>query len=257
MDDLLIPVTGAMAAAFAAVHLFVGRLHVLDRLPRSRWLSFAGGVAVAYVFLHMLPEIASHGETFARALGLDLTLAESAVYAVALAGLALFYGTEKALLSSRQEVRSATGEDRPEKGVFWLHICSSSLLIFVIAYLLNHREDLSWPGLAVFFIAMILHFASADFGSRTHHPELYDREGRWVLSIATISGWVTGLFVEVPELAVGALFAFVGGGIILTILKEELPAERESRFVPFLFGTVLYGLLVVGEEMLVGLGRTG
>ena len=48
-------VTFLMALAFCAVHVFVGRLHWLDRTPRSKWLSFAGGVAVGYVFLHIMP----------------------------------------------------------------------------------------------------------------------------------------------------------------------------------------------------------
>ena len=58
--------TGACAVAFALIHLFIGKLTFLNALPRSRWLSFAGGVAVAYVFLHILPELSGHQETFAE-----------------------------------------------------------------------------------------------------------------------------------------------------------------------------------------------
>lgn len=50
------------AAAFAAIHFLVPRLRFLEGIPRSRWLSFAGGVAVAYVFMHLLPELAEHQE---------------------------------------------------------------------------------------------------------------------------------------------------------------------------------------------------
>ena len=35
--------------------------------------------------------------------------------------------------------------------------------------------------------------------------------------------------------------------MILVILKEELPEERESSFWPFLSGTVLYAGLVLAE----------
>ena len=34
-----------LALGLVAVHLFIGRLHVLDVIPRSRWLSLAGGTA--------------------------------------------------------------------------------------------------------------------------------------------------------------------------------------------------------------------
>jgi hypothetical protein len=240
--------TGTLAAAFCAIHLFIGRLRFLHVEPRSRWLSFAGGVAVAYVFMHMLPELGEHGRNLAEATVLNAALAESAVFAVALGGLALFYGAERALLTSRRLARAGGGRDRPEQGVFWLHIGSSALLIAVIAYLLNNRENATLAGTAIYFVAMSLHFSTANFGSRAHHPELYDRAGRWVLAAATVSGWLFGLVTDLPKAAIAALFAFVSGGIVLTVLKEELPAEREGRFVPFLIGAVLYAALVLAEE---------
>lgn len=239
--------TGLMAVAFCLVHLFVGRLRFLDRNPRSRWLSFAGGVAVAYVFLHMLPELGAHVGTFRRATGLEAVRAESAVYGLAMIGLAVFYGTERALKRSRGERGDG---DRPESSVFWLHIAASSLLIFVIGYLLNHREDASLAGLALYFFAMTLHFVTADFGTRVDHPELYDSQGRWALCAATLGGWVLGTQVSVPEIAIGGLFAFVAGAIVLVVLKEELPEERKSYFLPFAGGTLLYAALVLGEQAL-------
>lgn len=46
------------ALVLTLTHLAAGRLSKLHSLPRSRWLSMAGGVAVAYVFVHLLPELA-------------------------------------------------------------------------------------------------------------------------------------------------------------------------------------------------------
>ena len=246
----IIAITGLMALAFCGVHLFVGRLRFLDRTPRSRWLSFAGGVAVGYVFLHILPELGAHAATFERATGWTEALAEGAVYALSLAGLILFYGLERALSASRDARRQSEGRDRPHHGVFWLHIGASALLILVIAYLLNHREDPSQIGLVLFFAAMMLHFVTADFGTRATHPEIYDERGRWVLVAATLGGWATGLVLPLPPIAIGALFAFVGGAIVLLVLKEELPEERKSVFVPVLGGAVLYGALALGEASL-------
>ncbi|WP_233998062.1 hypothetical protein [Erythrobacter sp. QSSC1-22B] len=242
--------SGLMAAAFCLVHLFVGRLRFLDRDPRSRWLSFSGGVAVAYVFLHMLPELGAHAGTFRRATGLGEVMAESAVYGVAMLGLAIFYGTERALKRSRDERDDGCAGKRPESSVFWLHIVASSLLIFVIGYLLNHREDASLLGLALYFFAMMLHFITADFGTRGDHPELYDSQGRWALCAATLGGWALGTQVSVPQIAIGGLFAFVAGAIVLVVLKEELPEERKSYFLPFAGGTLVYSALVLGEQAL-------
>lgn len=245
-------VTLAMALAFCAVHLFVGRLRFLEAQPRSAWLSFAGGVSVGYVFMHIMPELAAHGEVFGEQTGIDSGLAESWIYALSLAGLALFYGLERALTISKVARMETERRDRPHHGVFWLHIGASGLLGFIIAYLLNNREDPQPLGLALFFIALLLHFVTADYGTRTDHPELYDRHGRWVLAAVTLAGWGTGMALTLPELAIGGLFAFVGGGIVLLVLKEELPEDRASRFLPFLAGAAIYAALVLGELGLTG-----
>jgi len=58
-------------------------------------------------------------------------------------------------------------------------------------------------------------------------------------------GWVVGLVVEVSEAATSTLFAFLAGGIVLNVLKEELPEERQSRFWPFAAGAAGYSVLLL------------
>ena len=81
-----------------------------------------------------------------------------------------------------------------------------------------------------------------------HHGEAYDRIGRWLLAAAPVLGWAAGLAVEVSPLALAALFAFLAGGVILNVLKEELPGERESRFSAFLLGTTAYAVLLLATR---------
>lgn len=58
--------TSLIGALFlAAIHLFTSKLSFLDVIPRSRWLSISGGVAVAYAMLHLLPELNEHHEVAA------------------------------------------------------------------------------------------------------------------------------------------------------------------------------------------------
>ena len=40
------------------------------------------------------------------------------------------------------------------------------------------------------------------------------------------------------------MLAFVAGGVILNVLKEKLPAEREARFAPFVAGAALFTVLL-------------
>ena len=38
---------------------------------------------------------------------------------------------------------------------------------------------------------------------------------------------------------------FPGGGVIMNVLKEELPEERESRFWAFALGVALYTVILL------------
>jgi zinc transporter ZupT len=92
---------------------------------------------------------------------------------------------------------------------------------------------------------MALHFVVNDNGLREHHREVYDRIGRWILAAAIIVGWVIGQGTEIHEAAIAVLFAFLAGGVILNVLKEELPDERQSKFWAFALGAAIYAALLV------------
>jgi len=66
-----------------------------------------------------------------------------------------------------------------------------------------------------------------------------------VISAAIVLGWAIGLLAEVSEAAIAALTAFLAGGTIMNVLKEELPKERESRFWAFALGAALYAALLL------------
>ena len=55
-----------------------------------------------------------------------------------------------------------------------------------------------------------------------------------------LAGWAVGLLFDISEAALAVLFAFLAGGVVMNVLKEELPEERESRFWAFALGAALY-----------------
>ncbi len=234
-----------LAAGLAGVHLFSGKLQILGASPRSRWLSASGGVSVAYVFVHLLPDLADEQETILEATGERFSFLEYHVYLVSLVGLAAFYGLERAAKVSRGKERSAGREDSTGGGVFWLHTASFAAYNALIGYLLLHREDPGYGPLVLFAFAMGVHFVVNDYGLRHDHKGAYDEVGRWVLASAVLAGWVVGLAFEVSEAALAVLFAFLAGGVIMNVLKEELPEERESRFWAFALGAALYSVILL------------
>lgn len=237
----MVLLTALIAAGMALAHLFSGKLLFLSGIPRSPWLSAAGGISVAYVFLHVLPELGERQGAIEEAGGLGRAFLEHHVYIMALAGLGLFYGLERAAKSARDR------DDGGSEGalVFWLHIASFSVYNALIGYLLLHRETPGLQSLLLYSFALTLHFVVNDYGLREDHKGAYDRIGRWILTAAIFVGWGIGLVSEIHEAALAVLFAFLAGGIVLNTLKEELPKERESRFWAFALGGVAYATLLL------------
>jgi len=241
------------AAILALVHLFSGRMRFLGGVPRSAWLSAFAGISVAYVFVHLLPELAEgqasiegehRGERAAEEPGRLLAYLEDHVYLMALLGLLVFYGVERHSLASRRERHARTGEDRTAGAAFWLSIGSFTVYNAIVGYLLLRGELDELSALVLYTVALAVHFVVNDFGLREHHKDAYERSGRWIIATGVLIGWLLGVTADLPERAIALVIAFIAGGVILNVLKEELPGERRARLMPFLAGAALYTVLL-------------
>jgi hypothetical protein len=242
----MLPLRSFLAVTgLALVHLLAGKMRFLDVIPRSRFLSFAGGMSVAYVFVRLLPELHEAQGVLAEAGGEALEFLKHHVYLLALLGFTVFYGLERAAEVSRTRQREEVATDRTSAGFFWLHIVSFAFFNALIGYLMIQWEVLGFGWMALFFVAMALHFVVNDYGLRQHHKDLYHRRGRWVLAATVYLGWILGMTVQLPEALIALPLAFVAGGVMLNVLKEELPKERESRFSAFALGVVFYSVLLL------------
>ncbi len=245
LSSSVVLLSAILAVSLAVVHLFSGKLRFLEETPRSIWLSIGSGVSVAYVFVHILPDLGKAQETIEEFAAGALGFLEHHVYLLALVGLATFYGLERTAILSRQRNQKAGHGDITEIEIFWLHIGSFALYNALIGYLMLHREEAGIPSLLFFSFAMALHFVVNDNGLRENHKQIYDRLGRWILAAAIILGWVIGYGTKIHQAAIALLFSFLAGGIVLNVLKEELPEERQSRFWAFAMGAVIYAVLLI------------
>jgi zinc transporter ZupT len=233
--------SGLAAVVLAAVHLLARRFEeALGVVPRNRWLSVAGGVSIAYVFVHLLPEIAEV-EEHVRDSALTLPWLERHGWIAALAGLAVFYGLEHHARRAREQ---HPADETPDV-VGRIHVSSYAAYNAIAGYLLRDRAEEGPVGLALFAVAIGVHFLVNDAGLVEDHGPVYRRYGRWLVAGGVLLGWAVGAAAPLEQAAVAVLLAFLGGGIVMNVLKEELPDDRRSRYGAFLAALVAYAALLL------------
>lgn len=255
MDELNTPATLLLALgsalAMAALHLLAPRIRALPFVPERATASFAGGIAVAYVFLHLLPELSEGDERLGEVLGEEgerSPLLGLEIFLVALVGFTLFYGLER--WADRHHPRphtGAAGPDEPPPQVFAVHLGAFALYNAVIGYSLplNWRSSAAFA--VLFTLAIGLHFVLSDRGLEEHYGERFDRwPPRLLLAGALLAGWAAAaLFAPTSGTVVSLLIAFLAGSVLLNVFKEELPSGGRSHFGWFVGGLVLYAVLLV------------
>lgn len=241
--------------ALAALHLLAPRVRTLPGVPERALGSFAGGLAVAYVFLHLLPELAQGEEGVGEALDdvVQVTaLLELSVFLVALLGFTALYGLERLAERSgsprgRRADGSAVGTE-PPAAVFRVHLASFAVYNALITYTMPLRFRTGVLFALLFSVAMALHFVLTDRGLSEHYPRRFRASGRFVLAGALLVGWAgAAVLAPTSTVVVALLTALLAGGVLLNVFKEELPdAGGRSSFGWFLTGLVLYALLLTG-----------
>jgi hypothetical protein len=239
------PVALVFITTLGLIHIFTGRLGWIDTLPQRRWLSFGAGVSLAYVFVDVLPILSAGQSSLQNATGVIFDALTHHVYLIALAGLATFYALELLAKRSRADNRADSQADCTSPGVFWVHTISFALYNALLGYLLREAEHHGLLACLLLFIALALHFTVNDHALRSHHKSLYDHYGRWLLAAAVVGGYLVGTLYMVDEATIAILWAFVAGGLILNVIKDELPEQRDTSLSAFVIGMAGYAALLV------------
>jgi hypothetical protein len=236
--------TGAAALLFAVVFLAGNHIHPLRALVRDRRqvISFAAGMTAAYVFVHLLPELHEARQSYAESAPLPLPFEGRSIYLVALVGFLVSYGMD--YVGGK---RGELAEARHEHLIGRVHIGSFAVYVALMSYLLVHGlEDGTTQQLVLYATAVAVHFLTIDHALREEYAEDYGRAGRLLLAAACLVGWGAGIAFALPHYVLALLVAFIAGSVIMNSLITELPEKKDGRFLPFVIGGLLYGLVLIG-----------
>ena len=221
---------------FALVHLYASKTHTRNVMTHGKWLSFCGGVAIAYVFIDLLPKLCQNDVFVKQAMSGMFPYFERHVYIMALGGFLLFFSVDR-----------AKGQLH-HKSTFWLSLASYALFNFFVGYAVVDKNNPEVKPLALFTFAMALHYFVNDYTLHKNYEQYYSSIGKWILIVSLFLGWLTGFWILLPQMAVALISAFIGGGIIMNTIRHELPKENPRNFSAFLASTIAYTtiLLFVG-----------
>jgi hypothetical protein len=235
--------TGPAALLFAAIFLLGQHFHPLRRFIRDRRsvLSFTAGMSIAYVFVRMMPELNEARELLLESADSRwLPFEGVAIYFLALLGFLGSYGLDHL----REGPAPPAGEGGGE-GQSAMHLGGTAAYVAMMSYLLVRSAGESVPATVGFALAFGGHFLALDHSLFDRFRDDYLRRGRWLLAASSLFGWLLGLLLVLPPLALALLLAFISGGVIMTNALMELSEGKDGRFLPFMAGALVYGLLLI------------
>lgn len=223
---------------FAIIFLFGYKIRLRNKRLHRWMLSFAAGIAVAYVFVHLLPELQKTSHQL-------LPIFEHLVYLAAMLGFLLSYGLEKMTFWSHVKLRGRSAAAEKHMITFLLHMFGYAAYVWLVSYLMIRNIEVSTVSITFYTIALGLHFLGVDFYFFEEYGQLYTKIGRYILTVAVIAGWSIGLFTELHKVLTIILLGLISGAIIMNTMIMELPQGKEGRFYPFLLGGVVYAALLL------------
>ena len=217
----------------ASSHWLASKVANRPDREQVRWASFGGGAGMAYVFVHLLPELAIHGQALSDAPGMETfaptPITEALLFLIALVGIMVTYSLD-VLASHERQAGKVAGS---------LHTLNFAAFSYLYAYSL---PSLISTGLAygvLFTIAISAHVLLADRTMAARHPTIFRTRTRWFGTAALVLGLLhAALLHPVADLHLAIATAFLGGGLLMAVFREELPAVNRTRLGWLVAGTV-------------------
>jgi hypothetical protein len=234
--------SAAAALLFCAIFLLVGTLRPLRWFFREERtaVSFGAGIATAYVFVHVMPELNAARHAFEESTSLRLHYEGMSIFYVSLVGFLMFYGQD-----SLQKRLQQDPDRRRAVNAFIVSITGFAVYVGLMAYLLVHNLEDTPRSVALFAVAIAVHFLGVDRVLRDEHGTIYERIGRFILAVMPLLGWGIGMLMTLPRSIIALMVAFISGAVIMNSSITELRTESKGHFLPFMFGGLAYGLILL------------
>lgn len=227
-------------SVIAGCHLLAGMVAARPEREQQRWASLGGGAGVAYVFLHLLPELAIGGKALSATPGMQTfattPVIEALLFLVALLGVAFFFSMD--VISNQYKKSNSM--------VALIHGLAFALINYLYAYTLPSLITTGRLYGLLFTVAISAHVLVADRTMARHHPRVYRRRFRWLGTTAVAVGYAhAALLHPISDFTLAIATAFLGGGLLISVFHEEIPSPSSTRLWWFLIGLGMMTILLL------------
>lgn len=231
-------VTLIISLALAAIHFWSPQLHRWFYYSNEEKITcFTGGLAIAYVFCTLLPEV-EHVEE------------ELGGHYYVLGGFLLFYALQRLAWSLENQ-----SENEKNLSHFSIEIAYKAIYNFLIIYAVPEEFEVGRGGIFLYIIAMGLHLLNDDYGISKNHGHLFQKWGRYILIGSIAFAFLMDIYRPLSTIVADILLAALSGALIFNIFKEEVPdvdrvIGKDSHFNLFFLGVATYLLLGLGSWLI-------
>ncbi|MCP3027676.1 hypothetical protein [Halobacillus sp. A5] len=218
--------------AFIVIQLFA--LTIVERSPigEQKLLSISGGVAIAYVFVYLLPTLHERQDKLGGSLALD-----TEIYFLGLLGLLIYFA-----VYAFAETKAASR--LKEQTIYMVQVSFFMVYTFIITYVV-FASDVQRGESLFYGMAISLHFIGLSYHLGKENYRLHKRRGRYMLAGATLIGALTGAFSPSASLIVDSMVAFSSGVMVFNVISKELPYEKNAHLPSFLIPSLVYALIMI------------
>lgn len=232
-------IAAVLAAVLIAAHFVSPAIARLDARLQDRVASLGGGIAVAYVFVQLMPELAEGGRSLsdtAISRVAPTPVVEAGLFLVALVGTMIFYSLDVV----------STEHDDEHAGLYRVHLLSFALISALYAYTMPFLLTTGIGYALLFTTAICFHVLVGDRTLARAHPNLFKHQDRWVGMASVVIGFAAAWALPpASDLMLATATALLGGGLLITTFREELPKAAKARLAWFLVGVVVMAALLV------------
>ncbi|MCP5019360.1 MAG: hypothetical protein GY938_29365 [Ketobacter sp.] len=207
------------------------------------WSAAAGGFAVGYVFLLLLPKLTVLANKGVNVLPDRPMLAISLLYLSTLAGFLCYWMID---LFSADESRDQTRWRKLQITSFFFYgVLTGDMIVADPAFV-----DLAYY-LAI--AALLFHLAGMNHLFHHWHPAFFQSRMRWIIILGTLIGALGGWLDALDAKIMGGMNAFMGGAILINVVYYEMPRQANKKMLPFVLGAVAFAVMAIAVRTIASM----